>query len=89
MRWHVDVIGEFYECEESSVAYYSPDNGDTHLLSEFAAYIIRQLSSEPITIDQLVERISPVVDPQELTDIARQLPQLLDQLLTIEIVAQS
>ena len=88
MQWHVEVMGEFYECEETSIVYYDPANGDTHLLNEFAGHIVKLLSSEPMSTEQLVEQISPDIDPTELKDMAAQLPALLNELLSFDIITQ-
>ena len=56
MRWHVDPLGEFYNCNEATVVYFDSASGDTHLLSESAAWLLSILAEQPMDVDELIAR---------------------------------
>jgi hypothetical protein len=89
MNWYVEELGEFYECAETSMVYFDPASGNTHQLGDFAAYIVKKLSSGPMTTSDLIEKISPDVDSSDLAEISRALPALLEHLVSLDIVCLS
>ena len=89
MLWHVDPLGEFYTCNESTVVYFDRASGDTHLLGEFAAYLLQTLARRPVDTQRLVEILSTEVDPVDRADLERTVPSMLDELLKLDIVELS
>jgi PqqD family protein of HPr-rel-A system len=89
MLWHVDPLGEFYTCNESTVVYFDHASGDTHLLGEFAAHMVRKLAEQPMTIDQLLSKIEADVDPAGRNELKKNVPDLLDELLELGVVGCS
>ena len=63
-----------------------PGSGDTHLISDFAAHLLRQLSPEPSALEDIVERISPDIEPGELEETTAAIPELLHLLADLGVV---
>jgi PqqD family protein of HPr-rel-A system len=88
MRWHADPLGDFYNCNETTVVYFDHASGDTHLLGEFAAYLLQTLAVQPMDAPQLIARLSPGVDPTDRAELERTVPQVLDELLALDVIAR-
>jgi PqqD family protein of HPr-rel-A system len=89
MRWRVHSRGRFYDANEDTVVYFDSHSGDTHLLSDFAAYIIQQLADHPLTVDELIDRISPNVESSVDAGLNQAVQAVLDELVSLEIVNQN
>ena len=86
MKWQIYSVGQFYDADEGMVVYFEPSSGDTHLVSDFAAYLIQLLAVQPMNIEELVSRISPDIDsgdPEEMTEATQ---GVLVELLTLNIL---
>ena len=88
MLWHVSPLGEFYNSGESTTVYFDPASGDTHLISNFAAYLLQQLALQPMGLDQLIDLISPDIDPQDLPELSQTLPALIEELMALDVITQ-
>jgi PqqD family protein of HPr-rel-A system len=88
MKWRSNSIGRFYDSDEGTVVYFDPHSGDTHLLSEFAAHIMRQLGDQLLTIDELVTQILPSIDFEDLRDLEAAVPNVLAELVDLDILKQ-
>ena len=87
MLWHADSLGEFYDCNEDTTVYFHPASGNTHLLSNFAAYLLQQLAQQqPLGLDQLITKISPDIDSQDLPELSRALPEILGELVALDVI---
>ena len=86
MKWRKVSSGQFYDANESTVVYYDSHSGDTHLLSDFAAWIVQQFSEDSLTIEQLREQLSGSIDPQDLAQLTNALPGVLGELVTLDII---
>ena len=86
MKWCIDPIGRFYNPGEDMVVYFDTASGDTHLISEFAAYLIQQIADQPIDVEALIKRISPDIDPADLSELIEATPDVLEQLTTLDIL---
>lgn len=86
MRWQVQSRGRFYDANEDTVVYFDSRSGDTHLLSDFAAYIIEQLANRPLTVDELIDRISLNIEYPIDADLNEAVKAVLDELVLLEIV---
>ena len=88
MQWYASTPGAFYDCDEATVVYFHPPSGNTHLVSDFAAYLIRQLALEPMTVEQIAGQLAPIVAPHDHQGVANALPDLLDDLARLDIIEQ-
>ena len=88
MHWQIDSMGLFYEPEDGMVIYFDPASGDTHLVSEYAAYLIRQFADQPqpMDIDTLINHISPDIDPDDLLELTQATPDVLAELVALDIL---
>ena len=86
MKWQIDLRGQFYDRDEEMVVYFDPASGDTHLISHFAAHLIRQFTDQPMGIEALIEKISPDIDPGDLPEMTQATPDVLQELVTLDII---
>lgn len=86
MHWRVENIGEFYHCGEQMVVYFNPATGDTHLISDFAAYLVKNIADQPMNLEQLIQRISPDITPEDLAELEQAVPAMLADLHTLDII---
>jgi PqqD family protein of HPr-rel-A system len=88
MKWRLDSMGRFYDPAEGTVVYFDSHSGDTHLLSDFAAYIMQQLDDQPLTTEELVDKISPMIELSNLPDLATAVSGVLEELVALDILKQ-
>jgi len=86
MTWQVESRGLFYDANEGAVVYFDPRNGDTHLISEFAAFVVQSLFAKAQSLDQLIESLSPNFEPEEQADLPEALSVILAELESLDIV---
>jgi PqqD family protein of HPr-rel-A system len=86
MKWQIDSMGRFYDPDEGMVVYFDPASGDTHLISDFAAYLIQQFTDQPMGIEALIKQISPDIDPGDLLELTQATPNVLEELVTLDIL---
>jgi PqqD family protein of HPr-rel-A system len=86
MKWRIDSMGRFYDAHEDTVVYFDSHSGDTHLLSDFAAYVMQQFGDHPLTTEELVNQISPTVDSGDIPDLTEAISGVLGELLALDIV---
>lgn len=91
MAWKVESMGLFYACDESMVVYFDPASGDTHLVSDFAAYLIQQIAREArfLEFDELVSLITADIEPADLPELTQAIPDILDDLASLDIVERA
>ena len=88
MKWRNISEGRYYDPGESTVIYFDSRSGDTHLLSAFAAHVLRELEASPLTTDELAERVSQAVEPGEAADLDAALSAVLEELVGLDILKQ-
>jgi PqqD family protein of HPr-rel-A system len=88
MPWCVDSLGEFYNCNESTTVYFDCTSGDTHLLSEFAAHLLQAIAQQPMTIDQLIEKVSSDVEPNDRSELGSAIAEILNELATLDVITR-
>ena len=88
MIWRVDSLGDFYSCNEDTVVYFDRASGNTHLLNEFAAFLLQQLDGQPMETDQLIAKITPELDPHDLVELTQAIPGILAELVALDLVDQ-
>ena len=86
MKWQIDSIGQFYDPGEGMVVYFDPASGDTHLISDFAAYLVRQFTGQPMDMGTLIDQISPDIDPGDLFELTQATPAVLAELVSLDIL---
>ena len=91
MSWKIDSVGLFYSCGEGMEVYFDPASGDTHLVSEFAAYLIRQIAGKnrPLDSEELISLIATDIEPADLPELIQAIPDILAELTSLDIVAQA
>lgn len=88
MAWRVTSPGQFYDAGESTVVYFDPASGDTHLLSDFAAHLLGLLAQRPMGLEQLLGRIEGDVENPDSTELAASVEGVLCELLALDVVAR-
>jgi PqqD family protein of HPr-rel-A system len=88
MQWRNQSTGRYYDAGESSVVYFDSRSGDTHLLSEFSAFLLQQLGNESQSIDDLVKRLSPSFEPVDVPELRDKVLSVLEELVSLDILKQ-
>ncbi len=88
MTWRIHSKGLLYDADESTVVFFDAYSGDTHLLSDFAGFVMQQLGAQPLTTDELVNQISPSIDPEEIPDLEAMVSGVLEELVLLDILKQ-
>ena len=86
MRWRNNSVGRYYESNESTVVYFDSRSGDTHLLSDFAAHVMRQFGDQLLTIEDLVDQMSPSLESADISDLKDAIPDILEELVALDIL---
>ncbi len=86
MKWRIDSMGRFYDAHEDTVVYFDSHSGDTHLLSDFAAHVMQQLGADPLTTEELVHRISPTIESDNIPELTQAVSGVLEELLALDIL---
>ena len=86
MTWRVYSKGRLYDANESTVVYFDSYSGDTHLLSDFAGYVMQQLNEQPLTTAELVQKISSDVDSEDIPDLESAVTGVLEELVLLDIL---
>lgn len=88
LKWQTGPIGQFYECGESAAIYFDPASGDTHLVSEFAAYLIRRLAgaAQPLDLAEIIALVRDDIEAEHLPELSLALPEILKTLTDLDIV---
>jgi PqqD family protein of HPr-rel-A system len=85
-KWRLNSMGRFYDPAEGTVVYFDSHSGDTHLLGDFAAYIMQQLDDQPLTTEELVDKISPMIESSNIPELATAVTGVLEELLALDIL---
>lgn len=86
MTWRIHPKGLLYDAHESTVVYFDAHSGDTHLLSDFAGFVMQQLGDQPLTTEELVKQIAPSIDPEEIPDLEEMVTGVLEELVSLDIL---
>lgn len=70
------------------MVYFDSYSGDTHLLSDFAGFVMQQLSDQPLTTEEVVNLISLSVDPEDIPDLEQAVTGVLEELALLDILKQ-
>ena len=85
-KWRIDSMGRFYNPEEDTVVYFDSHSGDTHLISDFAAYVMQQLDDQPLTTEELVNQISPAIGSSNIPELTMAVSGVLEELVALDIL---
>ena len=88
MKWRIDSKGLFYDPGETTVIYYDPSSGDTHLLSAYAAQVLQEFLIEPLSMAALTARLAPMVEAGQHTGLQEVLEGILSELVAMDILKQ-
>ena len=88
MKWRVYSVGRLYDANENTEVYFDSHSGDTHLLSDFAGFIMQQLNDQPLTTEELVSKISPEIEAADITELSEGVIGVLEELVTLDILTQ-
>ena len=86
MKWQIQSAGEIYDRGDESIIYYDPMSGGTHLISDFAGYIIQKIAANPLSTEQVIELLSSDADIEACTELQTAVPDILGQLAELEII---
>lgn len=88
MKWHIDSAGQFYDCEENLVVYFDSASGDTHLISDFAAYLLQQIAGKghPLNEEEIIDLVTADIEPADLFELTKAIPDILGELAALDIV---
>ena len=89
MKWRIVTAGRFYDAGEGQVVYFDPYSGDTHLLSDFAAFVVQQFEDRPLGTEQLVGKIQPRVDTSDLAELAATVRTMVEELSALDILQRA
>lgn len=88
MTWRIYSNGQLYVANESTVVYFDSYSGDTHLLSDFAGFVMQQLGTQPLTTDELVNQMSLSIDSEDLPDLKEAVAGVLEELALLDILTR-
>lgn len=86
MKWHIHTMGRFYDANEGTVVYFDSHSGDTHLLSDFAAFVVQKLGDGPLTTEALLDQLSPTIEAPEGEGMERAVVGVLEELVSLDIL---
>jgi hypothetical protein len=86
MTWRIHSNGRLYDANESTVVYFDSYSGDTHLLSDFAGYVMQKLINQPLSTEELVNQISPSIDAEDIPDLEEAVTGVLEELVLLDIL---
>lgn len=88
MTWRTHSKGQLYDANESTVVYFDAYSGDTHLLTDFAGFVVQQLSRQPLTTGELMRALADSVDSDDILDLEEALTGVLGELVLLDILTR-
>ena len=86
MQWRITAPGRIYDSGEDSIVYFDPRSGDTHLLTSFAAFVIEQLTSEPMDIPALTDQAIPLAETERPENVRSAICAVIEELEQLDIL---
>ncbi|GAB5450552.1 MAG: hypothetical protein Hals2KO_08800 [Halioglobus sp.] len=68
------------------MVYFEPRSGDTHLLTDFSAYVVNLLGQRAMSLEELEVTVAPSVEEDRAGDLKQFISQVLQDLETLDIV---
>ena len=87
MTYHKNKDMDYISADETSLAVFDPQSGDTHFFDETGVDILNCLDT-PITLDELLERLCEIYDATPL-DIRGDVEEFLVECITKKVVIPS
>jgi len=88
MSWYMHSTGQIFDADEGAIVFFHPESGDTHLLNEFAACILRQLATGPMTTAELVEHLAPLMEADSQAALSDSVGIVLEELVALDILSR-
>lgn len=89
MKWQFHSVGRFYDANESTVVYFDSRSGDTHLLSDFAAFILQQFGDTPLTTEGILQHLSLAIEASGEQDLEQMVVGVLEELVSLDILKRA
>jgi PqqD family protein of HPr-rel-A system len=89
MKWQFHSVGRFYDANESTVVYFDSRSGDTHLLSDFAAFVLQQFGASPLTTESILQKLSLAIEFPEDEDLEQMVVGVLEELVSLDILKRA
>lgn len=89
MKWQFHSVGRFYDANESTVVYFDSRSGDTHLLSDFAAFILQQFDDAALTTEGILQRLSLAIESPGEQDLEQMVVGVLEELVSLDILKRA
>ncbi|MEZ5571785.1 MAG: HPr-rel-A system PqqD family peptide chaperone [Halioglobus sp.] len=86
MKWQIHSVGRFYDANESTVVYFDSHSGDTHLITDFAAFLLQQFNDQPLSAEELINRVSPKIDSSDTTELNDAVLAVVNELVSLDIL---
>jgi PqqD family protein of HPr-rel-A system len=89
MKWQFHSVGRFYDANESTVVYFDSRSGDTHLLSDFAAFILQQFDDTALTTEGILQKLSLAIESPGEQDLEQMVVGVLEELVSLDILKRA
>jgi len=86
MKWQACSQGLTYDADDGFVVYFDVESGRTHLLSEVAAWLLAELAVNPLSTEQLQERVVDQVESVSKPEVEKLVEALLLELQSFDLV---
>lgn len=87
MRWRTrPAEGLMWEMWESEYSLFNPASGETHLIDELTAEVLRRASDRPITVHDLATELANIIEIENTTAWQQRIAALLGQLEALGLV---
>ena len=86
MKWQACSQGLTYDADDGFVVYFDVESGRTHLLSEVAAWLLAELAVNPLSTEQLQERVVDQVESVSEPEVEKLVEALLLKLQSFDLV---
>lgn len=84
MLWQIRSEGRFYDAHEETVIYYDPNSGDTHLLTDLAAFVVEQIAQGTGEEAGILKALAPHLEGEDV-DATELLSGVLQELSHLDI----
>ena len=86
MKWQACSQGLTYDAGDGFIVYFAVESGRTHLLSEVAAWLLAELAVNPLSTEQLQERVVDRVESVSEAEVEKLVEALLLELQSFDLV---
>jgi hypothetical protein len=88
LKWKTRSIGMFYGRDEGTTIYFDPASGDTHLISDFAAFLVRHLvnAAQPLDLEEIIELVRIDIEAEDLPELRPAISGILNDLADLDIL---